>query len=87
MKLGRPAAKTPARGMKVEDSPAAAPQAGSDPERLGPPAGLGSRARGEPGDGGPWEPHTQCEFPCAEGHALWRAGEQEAGGPRRAEAG
>lgn len=87
LKLGRPAAKTPARGMRVEDSTVAAPETGSDPEQLGQPAGLGCRARGEPNNGGPRESHKQCELPCSRGpcteeHALWRTGEKETGGKR-----
>ncbi|XP_059564116.1 uncharacterized protein C11orf97 homolog [Myotis daubentonii] len=67
--------------MRVEDSTVAAPEAGSDPQQLGQPAGLECAARGEPSDGGPRESHKQCEFPCsrgpcAEGPAVWRTGKK-----------
>lgn len=39
----------------------AEPEAGRDPEQLRQPAGLGGRARGEPG-GAPQEPRRPCEF-------------------------
>uniref|UniRef100_G1PZ48 Chromosome 11 open reading frame 97 n=1 Tax=Myotis lucifugus TaxID=59463 RepID=G1PZ48_MYOLU len=45
--------------MRVEDSTVAAPEADSDPQQLGQPAGLGCGARGEPNDGGPRESHKQ----------------------------
>jgi hypothetical protein len=59
---GVPAPETP--GMRRQEAlvvtAAAAPEGGQDGEQPRQPAGLGCRARGEPG--GPQEPRKQCEF-------------------------